>query len=342
MANTTSEGYLMSTMEQGISISQNHSEFVVNEEMSVPSLVLSMVGLLANMLVIVVIVGSSLRHSVFMMLLIVLAVADSLALLSTDLLQPGVFGHIFAQPLLPCHVLVFIVQSSGTMSSWIVVLISIERYIAINYPLKVHIYFSMKRSCLMILCLGVSICVVKVYRLVYVSITVRYDIPICMLTTPNETRNFIFSILDGLLYCLIPFCLITILNMMILKKMSSKKAFRARSQVQSRSSTHRDRSLVPMMLAVSLVFAVTTFPFALLLIASVIMKLNSIKWNENNNRVIMFAIGLLNLNHILNFFFYCITGSVFRSAFLSLFKCKNNQGLLNSPPQVVAVSSNVL
>ena len=117
----------------------------------------------------------------------------------------------------------------------------------------------------MILCLGVSICVVKVYRLLYVSITVRYDIPICMLTTPNETRNFIFSILDGLLYCLIPFCLITILNMMILKKMNSKKALRARSQVQSRSSTHRDRSLVPMMLAVSLVFAVTTFPFALLL-----------------------------------------------------------------------------
>ena len=96
IANTTSEGYLMSTMEQRINISQNHSEFVLNEEMSVPLIVLSMVGLLANTLVIVVIVGSSLRHSVFMMLLIVLAVADSLALLSTDLLQPGVFGHIFA------------------------------------------------------------------------------------------------------------------------------------------------------------------------------------------------------------------------------------------------------
>ena len=126
MANTTSEGFIMSTSEQEISKWQNNSESFSKEELSVPSLVLSMVGLLANTLVIVVIVGGSLRHSVFMTLLIVLTVADNLVLLSTDLLQPGVFGHIFGLALLPCHVHIFIVQSSGTMSSWMIVLISIE------------------------------------------------------------------------------------------------------------------------------------------------------------------------------------------------------------------------
>ena len=342
MANTTSEGYLISTMEQGINIWQNHSDSFSKEEISVPSLILSIVGLLANTLVIVVIVCGSLRHSVFMTLLVVLAVADNLVLLTTDLLQRGVFGHIFGQALSACRVLMYIVQSSGTMSSWMVVLISIERFTAISYPLKVHIYFSMKRSCILILCLVVFICVVKVYRLFSASIEVRYDIPICLVSRPHERSNVIFSILDGLLYCLIPFCLITILNVMILKRLKSKKAFRARSQVHSQSSSHRDRPLVPMMLAVSLVFAVTTFPFTLLLTTSLILELNGIEWNENNNWVFVLAIGLSNLNHIMNFFFYCITGSVFRTEFFSLFKCKNNQHLLNSPQKRVAVSSNAL
>ena len=310
--------------------------------MFVPLLVLSIVGLLANTFVIVVIVGSSLRHSVFMPVLIVLAVADNLTLLSTEFLQRGIFGHILGQDVLACRVLMYIVQSSGTMSSWIVVLISIERFTAINNPLKVHIYFSMKRSCILILCLVVFICVVKVYRLFSASIEVRYDIPICLVSRPHERSNVIFSVLDGLLYCLIPFCLITIFNVMILKRLKSKKAFCARSQVQSQSSSHRDRSLVPMMLAVSLVFAVTTFPFTLLLTTSLILEHNGTEWHENNNWVFVLVIGLSNLNHIMNFFFYCITGSVFRNALFSLFKCKNNQHTLNSPQQRVAVSSNAL
>ena len=228
------------------------------------------------------------------------------------------------------------------MSTWMVVLISIERFTAINNPLKVHIYFSMKRSCILILCLVVFICVVKVYRLFSASIEVRYDIPICLVSRPHERSNVIFSVLDGLLYCLIPFCLITILNVMILKRLKSKEACRARSHMQSQSSTHRARSLVPMMLAVSLVFAVTTFPFTSLLTTSLILELNSIEWNENNNWVFVLAIGLANLNQIMNFFFYCITGSVFRNAFFSLFKCKRNQQLLHSPQQRVAVSYNAL
>ena len=340
MANTTSEGFIMSTLEQEISKWQNNSESFSKEELSVPSLVLSMVGLLANTLVIVVIVGGSLRHSVFMTLLIVLAVADNLVLLSTDLLQPGVFGHIFGQALLPCRVLLYIVQSSGTMSSWMIVLISIERFMAISYPLKVHIYFSMKRSCILILCLGVLICVVKVYRFFFASIAMSYDLPICMITRPNERSNIFFSILDGLLYCLIPFCLISILNVMIVKKLKSIKAFRARSQVHSQSSTHRDRSLVPMMLALSLVFAVTTFPVNVLLITSLILEDNAYELNKSYNWVFVLTIGLANLNHIVNFFLYCITGSVFRNAFLSLFKCKNNHHSLNSSQQMFTVSSN--
>ena len=342
MVNTTSEGYILSTMKQGINMRQNNSELFLKEELSVTFLLLNMVGLLANTLVIVVIVSGSLKKSVFMTILLVLAVADNLTLLSNSLVQPGVFGHIFGQTLLPCRVLVYIGLSSGAMSSWMVVLISIERVFAISYPLKVHIYFSMQRSCILISCFGVLICIFTVYSLFSAFIATDYDSTVCLLARPNTSSDAIYSILNGLLYCLIPFCLITILNVVILKKLKSKKAFRARSQVHSQSSSHRERSLVPMMVAVSLVFALTTFPFTLLLIISLVLQLNGIERNEKNDWVFVLALGLSTLNHSLNFFFYCITGSVFRNAFLSLFKCKNDQHALNSPQHVVAVSSNAL
>ena len=342
MANTTSEEYIFLTTEQGNEIGWNQSDSFSMEYMTVPLLVLSMVGLLANTLIIVVILCGSLRHSVFMTILLVLAVVDNLTLLTTLLLRSGVFGHIFGQALSLCRVLVFFSQSSQIMSSWMVVLISIERFMAVVYPLKVHIYLSIKRSCFLILFLYVLICVSSVYFLFSTFITLDYDFSFCLEFTPNKSSDVIFSTVNGLLYSFIPFCLISILNVMTLKQLRSKKAFRARFQVQRPASSQRDRSLVPMMLAVSLVFAVTTFPLTLLLISSLILELAGIEWNTNNDWTIMLAKELANLNHIVNFFLYCITGSVFRNALISLFKCKNNQRSFNSPQQVVTVSTNAL
>ena len=184
-------------------------------------------------------------------------------------------------------------------------------------------------------CVGVLICISKFYHLFSSSIFTYSNMTVCYIGANNKC-DVIFSIVHGLFYSFIPFCIITVLNVKILKKLKLQQTFRASSQF----STSRDTSLVPMMLAISVAFALTTFPIMLLIICSLTLDLAGFKWNLNSNWIFILAIGLVNLNHSLNFFLYCVTGTVFRNAFFSLMKCKASS--TDSPQQVDTVSSTVL
>ena len=323
-------------------IEQNSSFSFLQQSMAVPSLVLSTIGFVTNFLVIIVILCGSLRHSIFMSLLVVLATTDNLTLLASNLIQPGVFGHLFGPAVIVCRMFLFLMLSCGMMSSWLVVLISVERYIAIFYPLKVHLYLTLKRMYLLICCLTLISCISKVYYLLRSYLISFNGIPVCILEGNNVRINLIFSILNGLLYSFIPFCIITTLNLLILKKLQSHKTLHARSQQLPTLSTTRVNMLVPMMFAISTVFVVTTIPISILTIVTCVFSVNGHDWDGNDNWVFLLAVGLANLNHIVNFFLYCVTGSVFKGALLALFKCRRSPHLGSTPKQQVVIPSNVL
>ena len=99
------------------------------------------IGMLANCLVIVVIILTSLRTSVFMNLIMVLAIFDTILLLSAISCQRRIFCEIlFGPSLLNCRLNVFFVYVFVIATTWVTVFISLERYIAIIHPFKVHVY----------------------------------------------------------------------------------------------------------------------------------------------------------------------------------------------------------
>ena len=323
-------------------IQQNISFLFLQQSMAVPSLVLSTLGLVTNFLVVIVILCGSLRHSIFMSLLVVLAITDNLTLLASNLIQPGVFGHLFGPAVIVCRIFLFLMLSCGMMSSWLVVFISVERYIAILYPLKVRLYLTLKRMNILICCLTLITFISKVYYLLTSYVISFNGIPVCILEGNNVRITLIFSILNGLLYSFIPFCIITTLNLLILKKLQSQKTSYARSQQLPTLSTTRGNMLVPMMFAISTVFVVTTIPMSILTIVTCVFRVIGHDWDGNDNWVFLLAVGLANLNHIVNFFLYCVTGSVFRGALSALFKCRRPQHLGSAPKQQVVTSSIVL
>ena len=117
------------------------------------------IGILANFLVIFVVVQGSLRKSVFMNLLMTLAIFDSLYLMAKIFIQKGIFGEMLVGPsTLHCSINRFLLSMSGLVSSWVTVLISLERFIAIYYTLKVHIYCTKKRFLIIITALTIFVC----------------------------------------------------------------------------------------------------------------------------------------------------------------------------------------
>ena len=117
------------------------------------------IGILANSLVIFVVVQGSLRKSVFMNLLMVLAIFDSLCLMLKVNVQKNVLGQmLFVQSMVHCSLTHFLLSMSDLVSSWLTVLISVERFIAIYYPFKVYIYCSKKKSHKIIITMAIIAC----------------------------------------------------------------------------------------------------------------------------------------------------------------------------------------
>ena len=78
-------------------------------------------------------------------------------------IQKGIFGQIFvAPPKLYCSVNLFLLSVTGLVSPWVTVLISLDRFIAIYYPFKVHIYCTRIRTYVTILAFTTLACLFSI------------------------------------------------------------------------------------------------------------------------------------------------------------------------------------
>ena len=301
-------------------------------------------GITANIFVIITIAFSSLRGSVFMNLIMSLAICDSMYLMAVLNIQTGLFGQLFISPsLVHCRFTFFLVYVSGIVSSWVTVLISLERYIALYHPFKVHIYCTTRRTYLAILALVIlssTGCIPFFYSC---SVSLNDQMPQCDSFGENVKYDIILISLILSLYSFLPFLLITVLNILMMRKIQLQKTFRSRSQQSKEPSSAINSSLIIMMFCVCSIFAVTSFPASILTIVSNSCKFNNVKFCilDPDGWLAELTFMLDDINHGINFFLYCLRGSVFRLAFFHLFKCGQNKSPGHNFHQEMATTENV-
>ena len=297
-------------------------------------------GILANSIIIIVVLFGSLRKYVIMNLLLALAIIENVNLLVTIENQRGIFGITFFGPsLLHCRSSMFLLFATNTISSWITVFIALERFIAVYCPFKVHIICTRKKAYFTILVITTLSCVASVPFFYTCSVYLVRGIPVCAVQGANATTDLIVLFFENILYIILPISIITILNILIVKKIRYQRSFRIRSQGHTSTLATGDAGLVSMMTAISVVFIVTCFPGSLMVLYSHSQRyihgtdFHSEKWLP---RLIFL---LEDINHCVNFFLYCITGSNFRTRLLEMFKCKSQK---RHPQEMMTISRNVV
>ena len=285
-------------------------------------------GILANFLVILVIILSSLRTSVFMNLIMCLAIVDNMFLFAVIHVQRGIFGELFIKPsLLYCRFTMFYVYVAGIVSSWVTVLISFERYIAIFYPFKAHIYSTKNRMLVAVTVITILTCTSQIPLFFKCSLVFIGQRPRCFSFRSDTWSDIIFLFYFFMIYSFVPLIIITILNVSLMRRIQVQSAFRGRSQGQHSVSTSsmKHLSLFAMMVSLCVFFAVTSLPCTTIMIVNHLCKFTT-------GRHCIFIGGWLyripfmlnDINHGVNFFLYCLTGSVFRQALFQFFKRNYN------------------
>ena len=292
---------------------------------SIPYLIttqtICVIGTVLNTLVIIVIVyGSLMRTSVFMILLLVLAIFDNLTLCLVVLIQVKVYSYIpLSSSIWVCRIVRFSLDIATNISSWIIVLISAERTIAVFWPLKAHIYCTKRKSILTILMVIIIMCVVAIPRLFSCSIIIINGMNTCHSVGSGSPFATVHSIFNGFIYCIIPFFIISTLNILTLRNIQSKRKFRIKHQTsQKGKSASLNHSLTVTMYAVCIVFGVTTLPGR---VASTILTISKLLGTNliTRHSMVWIITHMPDLvNHSINFLLYCLTGSVFRQALVRL------------------------
>ena len=300
-------------------------------------------GILANSLIIIVVLFGSLRNYVIMNLLLALAIIENVYLLTNIEKQRGIFGITFVGPsLLHCRLSMFLSFTTSTISSWITVFIALERFIAVYCPFRVHIICTRMKVYFTILVITTLSCVASIPFFYTCSVYPVGGIPECTVKGANAKTDFIVILFVYLLYSIIPISIITILNLLIVKRIRSQTTFRIRSQGHTSKLATGDAGLISMMTAICVVFIVTCFPDGLMLIHSYFHRyihgtdFHSEAWLPR----LLYL--LEDINHCVNFFLYCITGSVFRTKLLEMFKCNMKQSSKTQSQQMMTISKNMV
>ena len=235
-----------------------------------------------------------------------------------------------------CGFAYFLMYFGFTFSSALLVILSVEKFIALYFPLQTK-----------------SVCTVSMARrlslitaVIYIGLNSQFFLIGKKINESGKTYCFygnvswdyliiLFSAVLSSLYSYIPFIIMILANFAIIYKFMAAK-FRqdgGRTQSTSQALSKSASTGTAMLLTVSFTFIILTAPTA---------AANAF-WTEGIPEVYYMSFGALqNLNHGINGILYCVVGSRFRNELRKLFKCGTKGSRPSSRLSSRTLSSSVL
>lgn len=302
-----------------------------NETILIGYPIFIIVGTICNTLSIIVFFQPSLRHLTVSLLLIFLAVADSLILYIGALdewIKTFMGWYMSASTSLTCKIYRYTYSVISSMSSWIMVLLAIERVISLSLPFRAKIIFTKKTVCLILVSILLILCILNIpgftgevadYEIYFNSDETFFTIQARCINM-IDTANWI-GIASQML---VPFILLLVLDIVTIKLLIIIK----RNHHNLSANKNKD-GVSTQTIMISTLFLVTTFSFLVLSLPYAfyiawgyfgIHLFNRDGIEEKHVDRLFFVCAMLSMymNHSINFIFYCIGMKRFRVIFIAI------------------------
>lgn len=231
-----------------------------------------------------------------------------------------------------CKLVNFLGYVSSVTSVWLIIAVTIERFIAVKFPLKAPRMCDAHRARVVIL--GIIIIISFINLHILWSVELQYNShngstwsALCDAGVAHTVLvKDIWPWVDAAIYSFVPFVIITLLNSLIVRQVLYARKRRSQmqhveltsncsnfvSKLQAKKSNESNKKLTIMLLAVSFAFVLTTLPMNLLQIVSAFLGPVAHKRFAQMTLFRTIAELLMYVNHSINFFLYCATGRKFR------------------------------
>ena len=243
-----------------------------------------------------------------------------------------------------CILNTYVLYSTAMNGTFIIIAMTFDRWIAVCHPLKASAICTRHRAAVTTFTLAVFSLVFNLSHI----FTTKKIYGVCTGYAIGGLFSVIHSWFSIAIYAVIPFILLMIMNVMIIKSIRTSSVFQGTSSFKGKpvgsvnSSKHHDRQLTVMLVTVSFVFLLLTLPQYGRLVAGKIWNYRASQRDYDIYLVVFILTNrLLVLNSAINFFLYCLGGSRFRKDFVSLLICCCPRVDHNQLVQPITVSENV-
>ena len=293
------------------------------------------IGLIGNFLTYLVFMLKQYRGKVHAMLYRKLALVDTLVLIFYDGFHslPKQFGHsIMTYNDLSCKVIPTIYIWLRALSAWILVIIGLERFVGVLFPLKARIVSNI-RNFHWILLFTTSV-LIALYAPLFVTSGITYikvngqPSPAVCSTSMKGNPCFWYSDvfyhwMNLIMACLLPFFFIIAFNIAIV--FSIFRAFVRRKRMVVLNATVRKKTKIGPKVATLLTVSVTFILFSLPNPVIFLLERDLVKRDQLAFIKVVLISAILpvfdTINHAINLAFYCLCDRKFRAGLKSILCC---------------------
>ncbi|KAK2164765.1 hypothetical protein LSH36_59g07052 [Paralvinella palmiformis] len=232
-----------------------------------------------------------------------------------------------------CHVHVMFTYYLCQLSSWTLLLVTLERMVSVRWPFKVNQMFSSNRIVIVWITIAISLALLNSHWFKTLGLVANEDRSGYACVVLDDYLWFtavIWPWVDFIVLSLIPLLVIFTCNIVIILALLRATKLRSRA-LTNNQKTKESQQITVMLIGLNVIFLLTTVPVSVYFIGE------GKAWDpdrQSTRNAYVICNTIYYLSNSTNFLIYCLTGSKFRRA-LSMVICRRGSGARSEDSSIV-------